>query len=436
MKSVFTIKIILTTLFSSFFAFVQAAGVETTTFEVNGLKVIHRNSVKDIVSVRLFVKGGVNNYPAAQAGIETLAFDLATSGGTTTLDKVAFASALNKIGTSISGSSGRDYGSLNLTCLVDYWDKSWDLFADAVLNPAMPEDHFMLLQQQMLATARQSTANADSYLKNLIYSNAFENTAYSIDPEGSKTSIPTLTLEAVKTYYASLIGKNRCFLVVVGKISDADLKSKIEATLAHLPEGEAVEIKGEIYTPEAGFMVEQRALPTNYIAGLMSAPLVSSDNYVPNQLAMNMLYDRFFTELRTKRSLSYAPSASYVNLIQHPYNRIYITTSDPKLSMEVMTAIIDSVKAEGFDAKELKNKKLTFMTYHYMGMERNEAISRALGRYEIINSWKLFDEWPEKVNTAELEAINSVIDTYCKAIYWIYLGNEDLVVPEDFVQLK
>ena len=75
------------------------------------------------------------------------------------------------------------------------------------------------------------------------------------------------------------------------------------------------------------------------------------------------------------------------------------------------------------------------MTRYYMGMETNEAISGSLGRYEIIDSWELADKWTDRVKDANLDDINSVVDEYCKSIFWIYLGNEDQVKPEDFKQL-
>ncbi len=428
-------KIIFAFIFLGFSIGSQAAPPETTTFDVDGLKVIHRSSVKDVISVRLFVKGGVNNYPADEAGIESLAFSLATSGGTTSLDKDAFAAALDRIGTSVSGSSDRDYGTLNLTCLAEYWDKSWDLFADAVMNPAMPDDQFSLLQQQMLANFQQSEADADSHIREMAYENAFKNTSYSTDPSGNDSSLASLSVAQVKKYYTNLLGKKRCFLVVVGKISDSDLKTKIASTLAKLPDGDAFETKETLFEPKPEIVKEQRKLTTNYILGLMSAPLVNSDETVPNQLAMSILYDRFFSELRTKRSLSYAPAAGYMNNIQHPFNVVYISTTDPKQSIEVMTAIIDSVKSFGFSKDELTFKKRTFMTRHYMGMETNEAISGSLGRYEIIGNWKMADEWPKKVDTTNLDDINSVVDQYCKSIYWLYLGNEDQVKDGDFKQL-
>ena len=69
--------------------------------------------------------------------------------------------------------------------------------------------------------------------------------------------------------------------------------------------------------PEA--TVENRDIPTNYIRGIMSAPSMNEKEGVPMMLAMAIMRDRFFVELRTKRSLTYAPGAGFAttSLITH-----------------------------------------------------------------------------------------------------------------------
>ena len=82
-------------------------------FEVDGIKVILKPSVKEVISVRLFVNGGTANYPKDKEGIEALTLNLATSGGTVTMPKVEFNNELEKIGTSINSSTNFDYGDVS-----------------------------------------------------------------------------------------------------------------------------------------------------------------------------------------------------------------------------------------------------------------------------------------------------------------------------------
>ena len=67
---------------------------KATEFTVNGLKVILKPSVKEIVSVRFFIKGGTANYTKEQEGVESLALALAVDGGTKKLNKTEFAKSV------------------------------------------------------------------------------------------------------------------------------------------------------------------------------------------------------------------------------------------------------------------------------------------------------------------------------------------------------
>ena len=58
------------------------AQTTTTSFDVDGIKVIYKPTVKDIVNVGIYFRGGVNNYTNDKAGIEDLAVSGATECGT------------------------------------------------------------------------------------------------------------------------------------------------------------------------------------------------------------------------------------------------------------------------------------------------------------------------------------------------------------------
>lgn len=417
------------------FSAVFAGGTEE--FRVNGLKVIHRQTPKDVISVRLFVKGGTANYTKDKEGVEDLAFSLAMTGGTASMDKIAFQTASENLGARFGSSTTYDYGNLSMTCIKTYWNESWNLFVDAVLNPAMTQTEFDLIKSQALANAKSNASDPDSHLRNIAMVNAFGESNYGKVPSGSEESLEALTLEDVKAHYDKVVGKKGTFLVVVGNISSSDLKKKIEASLSKMDAGRAPIAESRILIKEDGHFVEHRDIATNYIRGLMSAPQMSHPDGVPMRVAMSIMGDRYFEELRTKRSLSYAPAAFYsAGVVNNPYNVVYISTTDPKQSMEVMVAELNKVKENGFDPKELKDKKQTFLTYHYMGLESSASQSNSLGMAEMSGTWKLAEEFTDQVNEVTLKDINRVFDTYTKAIKWTYLGKQDQVKKEDFRKTK
>jgi len=402
---------------------------------VDGLKIILKQTPKDVVSVRLFIKGGADNYTKEKEGVEDLTVNLAVQGGTRTRDAVKFATEAEMIGAQLGASSQLEFSEINMTCVKMFWDKSWDLFADAVLNPAFDPKEFDLLREQYVANAMSTMSDPDQHLKNLSLSNAFKGSPYERIPSGTPTSLAGISLADVTAQYKKIIGKQRCFLVVVGNITEEDLVAKVKASLAKLPYGSPYKKVTPTLITKGGHFVEHRDIATNYIRGLMSAPTKETAEGTVMQLGMSIMGSRFFLELRTNRSLSYAPAAFYSSgVLINPYNTIYISTQDPKQSMEVMTDIINDIKKNGFLQSELDDKKQGFLTNYYMGQQTTGEQSLTLGMYEIISSWKLAEEFPTQVNNTTLKELNRVFDKYTQAIQWTYLGKQDQVKPEDFKQ--
>lgn len=408
---------------------------QTQEFDVKGLKVIYKSVPKEIVSARLFIQGGTANYALEQSGIEDFALQLAVTGGTKSKNKLEFSTALEKMSTTIAAGTNYDYGQISLRCVKQNWNQSWDLFADAILNPAFEEQQFQLLKDQLIAAAKQNDTDPDQSLLQEAMTNVFKGQNYEKNPNGSEETLSKLTLDELKNYYKNLVGKDRSFLVVVGDIDVEDLKKKVSSSLAQLPKGTLPSVEDRNMLSEISNKITDRDIATNYIAGVMSAPTLASEDGTAMMIAMSILSERYFLELRTKRSLSYAPYSYYDNgKVSNPYNWIYISTTDPKQSIQVMVDEISKLKKEGFTQKELTNKKQKYLTQFYMGQETLSSQSQSLGTNELKGGWEMSENFTERVNAVTLEDINRVIDKYTDVISWTYLGKADMVSEDDFKQ--
>jgi len=417
------------------FIWKNTAAQETREYMIDGIKVIHKQVPKDVISVRLFIEGGTANYPKDLQGIENLTLNLMVDGGTESMPKLEFKTASERMGTSFGAGSNLDYGSISMTCIKTFWDASWNLFQDAILHPALTESEFNLLREQLVANAQQTLSNPDAYLSNLSRQVAFENKDYAKSPEGTPESLQKITLADVQTYYKKTIGKKRIFLVVVGDISEADITAKIKSTLGALPGGTAPSRDSRTLLTQPKTYIEDRDIATNYIRGVMSAPFANEPEGIAYRVAISILGDRYFDELRTKRSLSYAPSAFYAQAaMSNPYGVIYISTIDPKQSMQVMVDEINKIKKEGFTEKELTDKKQEFLTGYYLTLETTGNQADALGMAEMTGGWENLDKITSAVNALKLADINTVLDKYTDNIVWTYLGKKDAVKTEDFKQ--
>lgn len=241
-----------------------------TSFNVGGLKVILRPTVKEVISVRMFYRGGVSNYTADQAGIEDLALSATTECGTKKYNKNAFKDLQDQYGIEIGGSSGYDFGTVSMSCISKYFDQGWDLLTEAIVNPVFDARELGFLKTKMISDIKQSESDPDTYIEKLAVQNAFKGTPYAIDPSGEEATLSKFTSADVKNYYSGLLNKNRMFLVVVGKISREDLVRKITASFASIP--------ARPYTPKTydipvftsnTIATVPRDLATNYIMGIV-----------------------------------------------------------------------------------------------------------------------------------------------------------------------
>jgi zinc protease len=408
----------------------------TKELNVDGLKVIFKKTPKQVVTASLFIKGGTANYTEAQQGIEPLALNLALEGGTKNMDKDKFAALADKLGTNFGAGSSKDYSTITMTCLSENAEKSWAMLADAVLNPAMDETEFGILKGRMISQAKQQESDPDFYLRKMASDGLFGGSDYAKMPNGNPSSLESITVEDAKKYYANLLGKKKSFLVVVGNIDEKDLIRYVKNSYAKLPVGQEAKIPTAKRVTAPNARITNRVMATNYILGTLNAPKYGSIDGPLFEFAMSILYNRYFVELRTKRSLSYAPAAMYnKRTIQQPTANLYITTIDPKQSLQVMTDIVNEVRKNGFTDKEVKDKKKDFITNYYMANEASASQAAQLGFCEASGSWKLFDEINRKIDLVKTADLNKTFNKYMNTIDWAYLGKEDQVTKDDFKQL-
>src|SRR3984957_6153524 len=82
---------------SAMFLAVKSQNKPAYDMTVNGVKVIVQPSGNEIVEIITVFKGGVQNYPAEKAGIESLAITSLTECGTKNDSKNSFKDKLDKV---------------------------------------------------------------------------------------------------------------------------------------------------------------------------------------------------------------------------------------------------------------------------------------------------------------------------------------------------
>ena len=402
---------------------------------INGVKVIVQPSGNEIVVVQTIIKGGVQNYPADKAGIESLAMTGLTECGTVKDDKNNFKNKLDKISAQVYGSTGMDFASFTLNCIKGDFETAWPLYTDAMLAPRFDAKEFARIKQDAINIIRAGESNPDNAVNKMARQTAFAGKDYAKEPQGTIETVTKLTPEETKKYWQSIFTRSKMVIVVVGDVDKAQIESKVKEFLSKVPAGSTFKLKEESYSPAANsFSPKERENATNYIQGITGAPLPGTPDYNAFILAMRIFSTRHFIEIRSKNGLSYAPG-SWFSQGTTPYANFFVTTTQPDKYIAVARNLIDKVKTEGFTEEELKNEKTGYLTGLYYRQETNAERAAALATNEVVhNNWKRAIEIKDEIDKVTLQDANNAFKKYITNITWVYQGDPKKVDSKLYIQ--
>lgn len=411
----------------------QASSV--TEFDVNGLKVIlKRRASSPTVAAGLFLRGGARNLSPETAGIENVMLNVATEAGKK-YNRQSVRRELARVGGTIASSSGQDYSAVSLVSTRENFDKVWDIFTDVVLNPAFAADDVQRIKQQVLTGLREQETSPDNALDALQDRVIFAGHPYANDASGTIATVSSFTPEQLKTYHQSAMQTSKLLLVVVGDVDATNLKARVESSFGKLPRGD---YKEQPFPPldfsKGSVDIATRNLPTNYIEGVFSAPALSSPDYYAMRVAMTLLQELVYNEVRIKRQLSYAPNAELNNNAANTAN-IYVTAVDANQAVSVMLNQIDLLKTKTVTDDKISGMAGQFLTNYYLRQETNAAQAGELARYELIGGgWRNSFEFLNRIRSVKPEDIQAVANKYMKNIRFVVVGNPAAINKSVFIQ--
>jgi zinc protease len=402
---------------------------------INGVKVIVQPSGNDIVVIQTLIKGGVQNYPAAKAGIEDLAVKALTECGTEKDDKNSFKDKLDKVSAYVYGNSNMDYSSFSLNCIKNDLEKVWPLYIDALLTPRFDAKEFARIKQDAITFIRTNESFPDNAINKMAKQTAFAGKNYSKEPQGTVESVTPLTASDTKKYWQSTLTRSRMVIIIVADLEKEAVEKMLTGMLAKIPLGPAFTPKKENYIPAASTInIKQRENATNYVQGITGGPLPGSPDYNAFILAMRIFNTRHYVEIRTRNGLSYAPRAWFSGG-NTPYAGISVSTTDPNKYIAIARALIEKLKQEGFTESEVKNEKTGYLTGIYFQKETNEEQANSLASSEVVQgNWKKSIEIKNDITKVGLAQVNETFKKYINNITWVYQGDPKKVDAKMYTQ--
>ncbi len=400
----------------------------TEEFLVKDLKVILKpNPDNDIISVQLYIKGGVLNVTEENQGIEQFMFDCALLQ-----DKKYAEKGWNKIFSGVGAGFGtvalKDFTVVQLRCTRPYFEQLWEAYTDYILKSGYFDYYVDLTRERRLTSIRQRNDRPEACVRSLAEDQFYAGHPYHLNPAGTRETISKITIKDMESYFKHTMKKSRLLLVVSGNVDKADLKKKVSKTFGKLSKGRYTPVfpKMVVHTKPA-LLVEERQLPTNYILGLFPAPSQRDADFYAMTIAVDILKWRLFEEIRTKRNLSYAPDAFLSGHFSN-YGGVYATSVDPDSTVKVMLAELNRLKHEPVDAKDLHDRINMYLTRYYLSNESNDIQGQFLAQFEISGvGWRQGEKMVERLRTVTAADVQRVANTYFRNLQFVYLGDPKLI---------
>ncbi len=337
----------------------------TVTYEVGGVKVIHRPvSATDVVAVNLYLLGGVRQVSADKAGAEPFLL-YASEYGTKGYPGSSARLALAHTGSWITVSATADYTRYSFRGIKQEFDSTWAVFADRLLHPTLDSAAMTITRGRLLPSIRSASESPDGHVSQVADSLAFESHPYAIPAEGTEGSIAAMTADDLRSYSAAQMMTSRMLLVVVGDISRAQIERVVTATFATLPRGAYTwSLPAEWPAKAPRVAAIQRKLPTNYILGYFSGPLQSSPDYPAFAIAVGYL-GGILQDIIRSEGLSYAAGAPLLER-GATGGGVYVSTVRPDTVLKIINTAIDYIQRDALPRQALiKHAQRYTNGYHY-----------------------------------------------------------------------
>ena len=406
----------------------------------NGLKVVG-TTTNEIpkVTLQLYIGAGHRFEMAEKSGTADLLARLLNES-TKNYSAEDFESALNKMGSSISVSSGSNDLSLTITTLTENLDATLKLAEERLFTPRWDPTEFERVKKELMNGIKNQSVQPTA-IANMVFSKLNYGKSHTMAYPGSGTieTVKSISMNDLQRYYEERFFPGVSKLIVVGDISKEALLPKLKflsgwknAKVVKLPDPEIPKIeKTKIY-----FVDKKGAAQSEVRLGFMSMPYDATGEFYRSQI-MNYIFAEAFNsrinlQLREVRGFTYGTRGNFTgNLFPGTYEisgGIKAAATDTAIMdyLQQMKAYIEN----GITDDELKFTK--------SAMGQNEALKyeapyQKAGFLKRLLDYNLTSDYTKKQN----EILNSISKEEINALAKKHLAinNMNILVVGDKASL-
>lgn len=381
--------------------------------------IVQEDHSVETFAIRGLALGGVRYETPEAGGVNKLLSQLITRG-TEKRAAEEISHEVESMAGSLSGLSGRNTSGLSMSGLSRFFEESFEIFADALLNPAIPEEEFerekmMLVQNIRGRRDRLGAVNFDQFLDRF-----FSPHPYGRPKVGTKETVASLESEDVRRFHDHVIAPEDLVLSVAGDVdpeevvrlaerwvSGAEGSDRSTPEIPEPPERDGPElVVGDLEKEQAHVAV-----------GFDAPPLASEEKYALRVLhaILSGQGGRLFYQLRDRQSLAYSVHAKPLLGLDASTFTVLIGTSPEKIEEAVRGIFreIERVRAEPVTRDEIERAERYLIGIHDIGLQKNSSRALSVGLDELYGlGYKRSLRYGDAIGGVDRDDVLEVARTY------------------------
>lgn len=402
-----------------------SAPAEKRVALANGMVLlVRRDPSVPIVAMRAVWRGGQRVEEDSRAGASALLARMLVRG-CGKRDAAEVASEIDRLGGSLGGVSGRNSFGLASEWLARSWKNGLELFADCVIDPALPADELAREKRLLLDDQKAQDDNPTQAAFRAFSEAMYGAHPYRRDVLGTADAIDGLTRKQLMAFYRDRYPVSGMTLAIVGDVDVDDVVAAVTARFGKIDKATATApaVKSPSFDGRSADEREvYRYLERSQAYLVVGFPGATID--APDRFALEVLIailggqsGRLFAELRDNQALAYRVSAHSVEGVDPGFVAIYLSCAPDKADRAVLAvhAELDKLRKDGITAEELERAQRYLVGSHQVAMQRRSAIANAMAYHEAYGlGWQAWSGYDDAIRAVTAKDVMAAASTYLR----------------------
>lgn len=377
---------------------------------------INRDISTPLTSFRLLIAGGVLTETAENNGVTNLMTRMLLKGNAA-MTAAQITDSLEFLGASISIDCFRDYSTISVTVLSDYFDEVLDIMAASLTAPTFPEEELAKLKSEVEGEIKSLDDSQSQASYKLFWKTVYGDNAYGLPLLGTNESIGRIDVNDLKTHYSKYIGGANLIFSVSSDRAPEEIMSVVERTLGKIRETAQSISRPDLTlrNEKTGFINYDRNQSFVYMGIVLDKPKDVEVAYLRllHEVMGNNVGSRLW-HLRQTEKLAYSVYTQYT---VDKYDAVFqaaigTDTAKVKTALNSLDREWAAMVSDGITAAEFTDAKINMKNNMIYSIDRKSTRANNMAYYEYVGyGYRFVLDMIRMADNIKLDEMNNYIKT-------------------------